>query len=158
MDQEKSTKSATIQSMINKITVCSSVSFYKDCLELEEELIKMGFKVLLPVTAYVMKKTGNYDVSSYKTWFKDKGDYGKKAELIRQHFAKIAEGDVILVVNNKKHGVAGYIGANVLMEMGLAFHLNKPIFILNEIAGDNQFKEEIFGMNPVFLNGDLKTL
>ena len=68
------------------ITVCSSVSFYKYCLELEKELEKLGFEVVLPETAYVMKKTGNYDVETYKTWFKDKGDYEKKSKAHDEAF------------------------------------------------------------------------
>jgi len=82
----------------------------------------------------------------------------KKAKLMMKHFSKIEKADAILVVNNKKHGVDGYIGANVLMEMGLAFYYSKPIFILNAVSDDNQFAEEIFGMNPVFLNGNLDRL
>ncbi len=78
-----------------------------------------------------MKKTGNYNEDDYKTWYKNKADYPKKAKLMRGHFDEIVKTDAILVLNLSKKGIDGYIGGNVLMEMGLAFHLKKPIFMDN---------------------------
>ena len=74
------------------------------------------------------------------------------------HFKKVLEADVILVTNFEKNGMPGYIGGNVLMEMVLAFHYKKPIFIYNSISEDLGIKEEVYGLNPIFLNGDLNTL
>lgn len=70
----------------------------------------------------------------------------------------MAEADAILVLNYEKHGVQNYIGGNVLMEMALAFYLKKPIYILNEIPEQSNFLEEIIGLNPIVLRGDLKKL
>lgn len=61
-------------------------------------------------------------------------------------------------MNNEKNGVLGYIGGNVLMEMTIAFHFKKPIFIVNDISEDLPLKEEVYGMQPVFLNGDLSKI
>lgn len=72
----------------------------------------------------------------------------KKAEAIREHFAKIEWSDAIVVVNSEKNGVAGYIGGNTLMEMALAFHLKKPIY-LTQTAPDVSYREEILGMLPL---------
>ena len=55
-------------------------------------------------------------------------------------------------------GVPNYIGGNVLMEMGLAFHLGIPIVILNHVPEESPFKEEIYGMLPVELKGKLANL
>lgn len=137
------------------ITICSSASFYKDVLEIEKQLKGMGFKVKIPTTAQKMQKSGNFTVEYYKTWFKNKKDYKKKTQLMKEHFKKVIEGDAILVVNKKKNGVAGYIGGNLLMEMALAFHFKKPIYILNEIEDNHPFIEEILGLNPIFFGGDL---
>ncbi len=68
---------------------------------------------------------------------------------------KIPGVDAILVVNDEKNGVPGYIGANVLMEMGLAFYLNKPIYVLNSVSPDTPAFEEIIGMNSIVIKGDL---
>jgi hypothetical protein len=102
-----------------------------------------------------MKASGDFDVSHYKTWFADTADYHKKAELMRGHFDKVADGDSILVLNYMKHGVDNYIGGNVLMEMSSAFYLHKPIYIMNDIPAKSAYLEEIIGMEPVVLHGML---
>lgn len=140
------------------ITICSSASFFKQALEIKKELEKLGFKVKVPKIAYVMKKTGNFDDNFYRTWNKNKENYRVKTSLIKAHFKKVVECDSILVLNYEKNGVVGYIGGNTLIEMAIAFHYKKPIYIFNEIAESLIFKEEIFGLNPVFINGDLKKL
>jgi hypothetical protein len=140
------------------ITVCSSANFYRQAVDIQAALQKSGYTVVIPATAEKMKASGDYDVSHYKTWFADSNDYPKKAALMRGHFDEIAAGDAILVLNYEKHGVANYIGGNVLMEMGLAFYLNKPIFIINEIPEESSFVEEIKGFMPVVLHGNAEAL
>ncbi len=140
------------------ITICSSANFYRQAVDIQDQLQKHGYEVIIPITAERMKESGDFDVSHYKTWFADANDYGKKAELIRAHFDKIAAGDAILVLNYEKHGVQNYIGGNVLMEMSLAFYLEKPIFVINEAPKESTFLEEILGMQPVFLQGDVDKL
>jgi len=108
--------------------------------------------------ATMMKESGDFDVSHYKTWYADAGDYHKKAELMHGHFDKVAAGDAILVLNFEKNGKQNYIGPNVLMEMALAFHLKQPIFILNEMPEDSPFEEELKGMMPIILHGNAADL
>lgn len=143
---------------IKTITICSSADFYKDVLKIEEKLKKMGYKVLIPVTAKKMKKTGNFNAGDYKTWYKNNADYTQKKKLMDTHFKKVENADAILVVNKQKHGITGYIGGNVLMEMTLAYHLKKTIFILHPISDTLSFKEEIFGIFPSFLHGDVENI
>ncbi|MFQ5770208.1 MAG: hypothetical protein ACE5HX_06710, partial [bacterium] len=50
-----------------------------------------------------------------------------KEWAMREHFEKIKKSDAILVVNPDKDGKKNYIGGNTLLEMGLAFFLNKKI-------------------------------
>jgi hypothetical protein len=137
------------------ITICASASHYMDVLKIEKELNKLGFKTKIPQTAKTMQRTNNFDVSSYKTWYKNKKDYAKKTKLISAHFKKILDSDAILVVNMSKNGIEGYIGGNVLMEMTIAFQFKKPIFIYNNISEDLQIKEEIYGLKSKFIGGDL---
>lgn len=137
------------------ITICSSANFYKQVVEIQDQLEKKGHKVIVPKTATRMKEAGDFEVSHYKTWFADANDYDKKAELMRAHFDEVEKADAILVVNNEKHGAANYIGGNVLMEMALAFYLKETIYILNDIPKESAYLEEIKGMLPVVLNGDL---
>lgn len=139
------------------ITICASASFYEKAVEVARELEKMGHEVLLPHTAKIMRETGDFKVETYKTWFNDGGkSYDKKCDLMKKHFLEIKKGDAILVLNYEKNGMNGYIGSNVLMEMGIALHLNKKIFILNPPDEWFSSKEEILGTLPIVLNGVIK--
>lgn len=137
------------------ITICSGAAFYKQLFQIGKELKKLGFKVKIPKIAGIMKKNNDFDVSHYKTWFKNKNDYKLKTELMTIHFQKVIESDAILVLNFEKNGIPGYIGGNVLMEMVIAFHYKKPIFIYNPISEELSTKEEIYGLNPVFIENNL---
>lgn len=140
------------------IVICSSASFYRQAVDIQEQLQALGLTVVVPDLTNTMKQNNDYEVSHYKTWFEDDGDYHKKAALMHGHFDKVAAGDVILVLNYEKNGKQNYIGANVLMEMGIAFHLKKPIFILNEMPTDSPFEEELKGMTPIALHGKAEAI
>lgn len=66
---------------------------------------------------------------------------------MKAHFTKIEWSDAILVANYDKKGIAGYIGGNTLMEIGLALHLDKKIYLLNRIP-DVPYDEEIRATQP----------
>lgn len=137
------------------IVVCSSAAFYEHVIEVMEQLESLGFPVKVPKSALAMREAGDYDVSKTKTWYDNPDDYHKKADYVRAHFDKITSGDAILVVNDEKHGTPGYIGPNVLMEMSLAWYQNKPIYVLNDLPAGSPFEEELGGMAPIVLHGDL---
>lgn len=137
------------------IVICSSASFYKEVIETEKKLKELGFKVKVPLTATKMKNTGDFKVETYKTWMERPEDYKRKAYLTKKHFIEVEKGDITLVLNYKKNGKNGYIGGAVLMEMAIAFYLKKPIYILNPIDETSKYKEELYGMFPKIINGDL---
>jgi len=137
------------------IVLCSSVAFYRHVNELATELESRGFTVLVPETAKRLEQSGDYDVDKVKTWYTNTEDFAIKARLMRGHFDKVAAGDDVLVVNDRKHDIDGYIGPNVLMEMGLAFYLGKPIYVLNPVSKDLPVYEEIVGMGSIILESDL---
>ena len=140
------------------ITICSSVNFYRQVIDIAEQLESEGYDVIVPKTALKMKESGDFDADHHRTWLADPNDYDKKAALMRAHFVEIEKGDVILIVNNEKRGVPNYIGGNVLMEMALAFYLKKPIFLLNDIPTESPFLEEIIGVGSVPLHGKIEDL
>ena len=140
---------------IKTITICSSASHYRQVLEIEKELKKLGFKVKIPKTANTMKRNNDFDVSHYKTWFKNKNDYHKKTKLMLGHFKKVMESDAILITNFEKNGMKGYIGGNALMEMLVAFLNKKPIYIYNKPSEKLSTIEEIYGVKPNIINGYL---
>lgn len=134
------------------ITLCSSVSFYQHLAEVRDELVALGHRVLVPKMVDHMVADNDFRVR--KDWF-ETGDYSAKTQLIKEHFQEIEKGDCILVVNDDKNGFIGYIGGNVLMEMTVAFYLRKPIYLLNPVDEKLPVKEEVFGIRPIFLGGDL---
>jgi len=140
------------------ITLCSSVNFYKELVRIQADLEELGYTAIVPKTATVMKESGDFEVSHYKTWFGNADDYHKKTALMRGHFNEVTKANAILVLNNEKHGRSGYIGGNVLMEMALAFHLNIPIYVFNPVDPESPFTEEIIGMGSIVINGNLNRI
>lgn len=140
------------------VVICASASNYEKAVAVESTLLEIGYRVVLPMTAEKMKQSGDFDLAKVKTWLNDPKDYHKRTLLVETHFKEIEKGDIVLVANFEKHGDKNYIGPNVLMEMGLAFHYKKPIVILNDVPNKSPFVEEILSMQPVILRGKLKDL
>jgi hypothetical protein len=84
----------------------------------------------------------------------------QKAELdvLTEHWDNIQKSDVVLVLNYDKHGIKGYIGGNSFLEMGFAYILKKPIYLLNDIPEMPYYKTEIVAMKPTIIHNDLSTL
>lgn len=141
-----------------KLAICSSASFYKKVIELSYELEALDIDIVLPKTAQKMKQEGRDNDEAITDWSSSPLGYHGKALLIREHFDEITKSDAILVTNYEKHGKQNYIGPNVLMEMSTAFFLKKPIYILNDQPNDSPLIDEILGLEPIFLNGDLQRL
>ncbi len=140
------------------IIICSSAAFYRHVNQIADELETLGFKTVVPLDCRRMKKTGNYDVSVVKTWYKNPNDFHKKAFYINDHFKEIENGDIVLAVNDEKHNYQGYIGPNVIIEMGLAYYLKKPIYVLNPVDSEMPTYEEVHGLGSTIINGDLSKI
>lgn len=78
----------------------------------------------------------------------------EKDLLIREHLEKIRQSDAVLIFNEEKRGVKGYIGGNTLMEMAFAYAQNLEIFLFRPIP-DMNYADEILGMRPIILDGDI---
>ena len=141
-----------------KLAVCSSASFYKIVIALSYELEALSIDVIMPKTAQKMKQEGRENDEASIDWSNNPIGYHGKALLIREHFNEISKCDAILVTNYEKLGKQNYIGPNVLMEMSTAFFLNKPIYILNDQPDNSPLIDEILGLEPVFLKGDIQKL
>lgn len=137
--------------MRKKIFLCASMNFYKELVEVEEKLEKKGWVVEIPVSAKVMKKQNDFEVSHFKGHYSPK----QKGEFVLTNFKNIAKANAILVINGEKNGIQGYIGANVLMEIGLAFYLGKKIYIWNPIDENASHKEELLAFGVIFVNKNL---
>jgi hypothetical protein len=144
--------------MKKTVVICSSGSHYQKIFSIQKDLQAMGYKVVLPSTAIKMKKKNDFNIDTYKTWFENPKDYRKKRIFMDRHFKKIINGDLVLIANFDKNGIEGYIGGNVLMEITIAYYHKKPIYILNNISEASSIKEEIYGVDPIFLSGKLSLL
>lgn len=145
-----------------RITICGSIAFYDEMLDAKQKLETLGDEVRIPPHEikddngiampvkeyYARRKTASDD----DTWIWD-----KKTKAIADHFEKVRWADAILVTNHDKNDIEGYIGGNTLMEMGVAFFLNKPIYLIKKIP-EVSYKEEIIGMKPVVLDGILEKI
>lgn len=141
-----------------KLAICASAAFYEQVIEVSYELEEAGFEIALPKTAAKIKN-GEMKLSEIvSSWDNDSQGYRGKALLIRGHFKEIEKSDAILVMNYEKHGKKNYIGPNVLMEMSIAFYLDKPIYVLNGAPEDSPLIDEIFGLEPIFLDGDISKI
>ena len=130
------------------ICICGSLSHYKKVVEVKKLLEQIGHRVLIP---WGMEKiiAGQLTSDSVAT-FKERN----QTHAIKRHYEKICASDAILVVNEEKNGIKHYIGGNTLMEMGFAFVLDKPIYLLSPVP-EVPYKEEIIAMKPFVLGGDV---
>lgn len=116
-------------------------------LEAKNTLERLGYEIETPDLN---------EISGYEG-LSDKERAAKKDRLIRQHLDKINDADAILVYNAEKKGVAGYVGGNSLMEMAFAYAQGIEIFLLNDTR-DMGYADEIYGMQPIILDGDISTI
>jgi hypothetical protein len=137
-----------------KITICGSLQFIAQMMDVKSKLEQKGYTVLVPLSA---------EINQSKDWWnKLKSEdimkfASSKGERMMGHFDKIKSSDAVLVLNYDKEEKKNYIGANTLMEMAVAFENNKKIFILNELAEGSNY-EEIISMSPIILNGNLESI
>ena len=142
-----------------KITLCGSIAFIDEMDAVRKELESMGHTVKMPPLEVMGGEGKLIPVKEYYALRKAAADdhkwiWKRKAEAMHTHFDKVVWADTILVLNYEKNGIASYVGANTFLEMGLAFHLQKPVYLLNSIP-EVSYREEILGMQPIVINGDL---
>lgn len=142
-----------------KITICGSIVFYQEMMKIKEDLELLGHEVGLPPTEIRDEKGEMIPVTEYYQRRKaetndDSWIWDRKEEAIRTHFKKIEWAEAILVLNYSKNNIDNYIGGNTFLEIGVAFYLNKKIYLLNNIP-EMSYREELLGMKPIVINGDL---
>jgi len=135
-----------------KIIICSSMIFSEELIGIREELLKQEHQVILPAFVEEYAQLESPD-EMHKESAKNKIEH----DLIRRYFDEIKQGDAVLIINKRRHGIDNYIGGNVFLEMGFAHILNKKIFLLNPIP-DMGYADEIIAMKPAILNGNLNLI
>lgn len=137
--------------MLKSIALCASVSAYPQLKPVYDYLTSKGIEALVPLSAQPLKKGEEIILTGEVT------PEGKQKAMYF-HFDNVLKSEAILVVNLDKHGITGYIGPNVLMEIGLAFAHHKKVFILHNTLPDNQFADELEAMECVYLHGKIEQI
>jgi hypothetical protein len=145
-----------------KITICGSIAFYEQMLEIKQKLESLGHEVDLPPSEVEDDQGKMISVAEYYSRRKagqesDTWIWDRKEWAIRFHFKKIEWADSVLILNYDKNGVVNYIGGNTFLEIGVAFHFGKKIYLLNDIP-EVSYKEEILGMKPIVIGSDLNNI
>jgi len=136
-----------------KIVIGGSMAFAKEQVEAMRILKNRGFEVL--ATENIEKYV---DTPAIKSSFDEELKISLEYDIMRDFFNKIAESDAFLVMNYPKKGIEGYLGASVLMEMGLAYYLKKKIFLLFQVDQEQSYALESAIIDPIVLNGDLNKI
>lgn len=149
-----------------RITICGSMTFHAEMEQIAAELRAAGHEVRLPFLLFqvpgMRERTSlhEYVASVGGADFLDPDHvfWKIKGEAMDDHFSKISWSDAILVANYPKKGIEGYIGGNTLMELAVARHLGKRIYLLHAVSGQIGYKDEILGVGPCILNGSLEEI
>lgn len=138
--------------------ISGSMDFSKEMLDAKEELEKMGHVAMLPGDIHAC--LSDPDLRNFSDQDREDG-YEKtlrhcvERNLLKDALDKVSESDAVLIFNQKKNNIEGYVGAAVLMEIGLAFHLGKKIYLFNEVDKSQRCSIEIGITQPIVINGDL---
>lgn len=129
------------------------MQFHKEMRDIQNQLQKKGHTVLVPKSIELM------DTIGYVHPTIDEAKVAAKIEhdFIKEHFRKIHQSDAILVLNYDKKGIKNYIGGNTFLEIGLAYWLEKKIYLLNPIP-NMDYVTELHAMQLTIIDGDLTNI
>lgn len=135
-----------------EIMICGSMAFIKDFAKLKKQLDSLGHTAFIPHGTEPHLKDSGFVES-----LKENLEYCIRNNIMKKNFDMVANSDAILVLNPKRNNIEGYIGVSVLMEMAVAHHLGKKIFIFNDIPHyDNaRWAQEVKIMQPIIIHGNL---
>lgn len=125
-----------------KITLCGSMVHIDAMIEASKQLQLLGYETEIP-----NPREGETDYTELPEPERQR----LKDQLMREHLHKISDSDAVLIYNEDKKGIEGYVGGNTLMEMAFAFAQKIEIFLLKTPTGVN-YTDEIIGMQPIILN------
>jgi nucleoside 2-deoxyribosyltransferase len=120
-----------------KITIVGNMFFLEKFKEVKEILEQQGHTVIVPE----------------KDPMPEPIPPAVKRKAMEKFNENLKESEAILVMNYTKGDKKNHIGANTLMEIGMAFILRKKIFVLN--PSPEFCRDELEAIEAQFLNGDL---
>jgi nucleoside 2-deoxyribosyltransferase len=134
-----------------KIFIAGSMYFAKEMIKTQQALEEMGHEAIIPGDTHACLENPDLAMDF---------DHCIKTDIMHKCFDEIAESDAIVVLNHEKNNMKGYVGGCTLMEIGLASHLKKRIFLLHPPPSEEQLRYslEIKLARPVILEGDLQKI
>ena len=129
------------------LVICGSMTFYSKMKELKEELWSLGIDAEVPE-----------DETELPQNMTDEAFAKFKRKVSKSYFKKIREAGTIaiLVVNEEKRGIPNYIGANTLVEAGMAISWGRRVFIYNNIY--EPLEDELIAWDAVAIHRDLQII
>lgn len=145
-----------------KITICGSIAFIDQMIQIKTQLKDLGHEVNIPEARFTDESGVSIDTKQFRklkksSRAKDQWIWDQVHQAITAHFDKINWADAILVTNYDKNNTPNYIGGNTLMEVGLAIYLEKKIYFLNPIP-NMTYTEELRAAKPLILNNDISLI
>ncbi len=134
-----------------KIFLICSKHFYKKLPKIVKELEKKGHQLKMPNSyeePFKEEEMKNLSKEEHIKW---------KGEMMREDEENIKPQDAVLVLNFEKKGIPNYIGGATFLEIYMAWKLNKKIYLYNPLPRCS-FTDELIGINPIILNGDLNNI
>ncbi len=139
--------------------------FMEEMNEIKSKLESFGHEVVAPKLTQEEIETGADTFMDYvdaqggvEKVLPDNDIWKIKEQGMMEYKKFIDETDVLLVCNFDKGEKKNRIGDNTFMEMGYAFFTGKKICVLQGPPYDDDKIEEVLGMRPTFLYGDLERL
>ncbi|MBU2560750.1 MAG: hypothetical protein KKD17_00480 [Nanoarchaeota archaeon] len=132
-----------------KIFLACSKHFYDQIPAVKAVLESRGHSTILPNSfddPFKEEEMKGLGADEHAEW---------KRMMLRRDEHNIRPCDAILVLNYEKRGQPNYIGGATFLEINKAFELEKKIFLMNPVP-ESIFTDELKGMGPVILDGDLE--
>ena len=131
-----------------KIFIACSKHFYSEIKRVARVLGDMGHEVSYP---------NSYDDPFAEERFKavsSEEHVRWKGMMMAKDKENIEPVDAVLVLNLEKRGIPNYIGGATFLEVYKAWEMGKKIFFYNDLPNCS-FTDELVGINPVVINGEL---
>ena len=90
--------------------------------------------------------------------FEQELQFCKETGIMKKFFDEIVASEAVLFLNYDKKWIAGYIGASVLMEIGIAHYFDKKIFLVNPIDKSQGYALEVLLTKPIIINNNLSLI
>ena len=135
--------------------ISGSMAFAKEMFAAKEQLENMGHEVGLPYETEV-----HIENPAFVDSLADNLQYCIDNDVIHHSLDLIEKADAVVVLNYPRKGIDGYIGTSTLMEIAIAYHFRKKIFLLNDVPHFDEVRwaHEIRIMQPTILHGDLSKI